>query len=134
MKNLFCAGIAHDDATVRGVGDDDADGGGVEDGLQACLAAAQSLFGFVAVVDVFEGAVPADDLAVLVASRGSASPHPSPFAVVAADAVLNVERLAGAEGLFPCSESRLTVVGVKSADPTLPEDSSFLRPVRVSHL
>ena len=118
-KNVFCAGIAHDDVTVRRVGDDDTDGSRFEDGLEACFAAAQSFFGLIAVVDIFEGAVPSDDFAVLVPSRGSAGPHPAPFTIAAADAVLNVKDLAGAQSFFPGSKRGLTVVGMNSTDPAL---------------
>src|SRR5207248_3280177 len=94
-------------------------GGRLEDGLQACFAAAQSFFGVFVFVDVFEGAVPADGFAVFVAPRGGAGSHPPPFTVAAADAVLNVEKLAGAKGFFPRSERVLTVVGMKGANPSL---------------
>src|SRR6266851_7692566 len=116
-KNIVCAGIAHDDVTIGGVGDDDTDGGRFEDGLEAGFAAAQSFVGSFVVVDVFEVAVPADDFAFFVPSRGSANPHPPPFAIAAADAVFNVEELAGTKGSFPGSEGCLTIVGVKGADP-----------------
>ncbi len=74
----FGARVAHDDAAVGGVGDDDADGDGVEDGLKAGFASAEGLFGFFVVVDVFECAVPADDLSVFVSARGGARAHPAP--------------------------------------------------------
>ncbi len=38
---------------------------------------------------------------------------------------MDIEELAGAEGFFPGAEGRLTVVGVKGADPTLSERLLF---------
>jgi hypothetical protein len=60
-KDILGTGIAHDDASFRGLGDDDADGDGIENSLESRLAAAQGLYGFFVVVDVFQGPVPSDD-------------------------------------------------------------------------
>jgi hypothetical protein len=110
---------------IGGVGDNDTDGGGVEDGLEAGLALAQGFFSSFVVVDVFKCAVPTDDLAVFAPSRGGACSHPSPFRIVAANAVLGVEEFAGTKSFFPRSESRLKVVGVKSTNPTLSQRLLF---------
>src|SRR5205814_10529868 len=102
-EKLFRAGIADHYVASRCVGDDDTDGCRLEDSLQACFAAAEGFLRFFVVVNIFEGAIPAHDFAVFVATRGSAGPHPAPLAIAAADSVLDVQEFAGAKGFLPCS-------------------------------
>lgn len=120
-EDLFRLRIAFDDAAAGGFGDDEADGNGVEDGLETGFTGAQSLLGFFAVVDVFDGAVPAKNLTAFCATRCCACSHPAPEAVAAANTIFDIDGLAGVERDVPLGEGRPDVVGVKDPDPTVAE-------------
>ena len=81
--------------------DEDAYGDGVEDGPQKGFAFAESLLGFFAVVDIFDGAVPADDFAGGIAAWRCAGAHPAPDPVAAANAKFDIDGNASSHGIFP---------------------------------
>ena len=122
-KNLFCAGIAHDDVAVRGVGDDDADGGASKMAWRRASLRRRASSAFL--WSSMSSRVPYQRMILPSSSRRGAARalihrHSQSCA---ADAVLNVEGFAGAKGFFPRSESGLTVVGVKCADPALSRET-----------
>ena len=105
----------------RSFGDEDADGDGAEDGMESGFAAAECFFGFFIVVDVLEGAVPADDFSLGIATGGGACAHPAPDSVEATDAVLDIDGISGAQGFFPCLEGWKKIVGMKGTGPACAE-------------
>jgi hypothetical protein len=117
-EDLFGARIAGGDMAVGGFGDENADGDGTEDGVEAGFAAAEGFFGFFVVVDIFEGSVPTDDFALGIAAGGGACAHPPPGTVEATDAVLDINGSAGAEGFFPRFEGGKKIVRVEGLCPT----------------
>jgi hypothetical protein len=104
VKDVLGARVAHDNASIGGVGDNDADRDGIEDCLKASFAAAQVFQCFFVVVDVFEGSVPTSNFSFLVSARRGACPHPAPDSVTATYAVFNIKQITGAKRFFPCSE------------------------------
>jgi hypothetical protein len=125
VEDIVGARVAHDDAAVGSVCDNDTDGGCVEDGVEASFASAESFFGFFVILDVFKGAVPTNDFAVFVSSRGGACSHPTPITIAAVDTVLNVEQLAGTKHFFPCFECRKDIVGMEGANPAFAQRLLF---------
>ena len=124
-EDLFCLGIALDNAAAGGFGDDETYRDGVEDGLEASFAGAQGRLGFFAVVDILDGAVPAHDLAAFCTTGRCAGPHPAPEAIAAADTVFDIDRFAGTEGDIPLGEGRSDVVWVQDSNPAVAERLRF---------
>ncbi len=100
-KDGLRAGIAHKDAAAGRVCDEDAYGDGVEDGPEKGLAFAESLFSFFAVVDIFESAIPADDIAGGIPARGRVGTHPAPDPIAAADTKFDIEGTSAPQGIVP---------------------------------
>jgi hypothetical protein len=76
------------------------------------LARAQRVLGALAIVDVRDEHVPADDATVDVAKRPGARLKPPVRAVCAAETMLIFEGNSGRDCLCPCGDRARTIVGV----------------------
>src|SRR5258708_5704864 len=79
---------------------------------EKCLAAPRFLLRALEVIDVGENAVPAHDSIVLIAQREDASVEPAIQAVGPAEAMLQIERRTGFDGVLPCGNHSGKIVRV----------------------
>src|SRR5277367_5726148 len=110
MKNLLGSRVAHDDPAVGCFGDDDPYGDCVEDCLETSFALTQGLFCLLLIIDIFHGAVPADNFPIFSAAWGGAGTHPTPGSVDTTNAVLNIERAAVTKGDCPYAGGGLDII------------------------
>src|SRR5262245_35201395 len=96
--------IVHGDDCVHRRGDD---------ACQSLFAFAQRLFGMLMVINVHIGTEPLDDLAARIPQRHGPRLEPAVYAVIAANAELDIERRVVGHRLIPGPEDWLAVVGVK---------------------
>ena len=110
-----------DDAAVGGIdvqadvvwsAERHADGGILERAPEALLAVAQRGFQPLPFADVEQCAMPGERAALLVAHEDRAVVHPDPLAIAAADAELELHRLARARGVFIGLAHGLAIVRV----------------------
>src|SRR5262249_6098444 len=123
-KHLLRRRVEKDDALVFIHGDDRVHRCG-DNARQPLLAFAQRLLGLFLVINVRIGTEPLDDLAVRISQRPGSRLEPTVHAVIAADAVLDIETLAGRHSLLPGCNQWLTVVGVNLPQPVKAELLGF---------
>src|SRR5580692_680839 len=69
-------------------------------------------------MDVFDGAIPTDDLALVITSWRSAGSHPTPDAFADKDAVLGIVDSAGPDGVVPLLNCSREIIGMNDPQPS----------------
>src|SRR5262245_11542341 len=88
-----------------------------DDAIQPLLAFEQRPLGLLLIINVGVGAEPLDDLAARILERYGSRLEPAVHSVNSANAVLDIERLAGRHSPIPVRKQRLTIVRVNLPQP-----------------
>src|SRR5262245_31516613 len=96
-----------------------------DDAIQPLLAFERRPLGLLLIINVRVGAEPLDDLAARIPERRGSRLEPAIHAVIAAEALLDIERLAGRHSLIPSRDGWLAVVGVNLLQPVEAELLGF---------
>ena len=83
----------------------------------ALFSVISALFFPLMIVDIFDAAVPAGDFTGRRKAGRPSGPHPSPFAVKIQYSVLDIDGLAGLQGMLHTLNRRLEIVGVHCLEP-----------------